>query len=289
MDPGVWELLPENYGCLQQVELVECPLYITEHRFSRFRNRVTGRIYTTPRPNDLKGQGLFGPRMLALTTCLKSGLHGSYSAIQTLYRDAFNLPVSLGYLVKATDQMTKSLAMPYDALKQTVRRQSVVNIDETGHKENGKRLMTWVATCAQATVFRIADSRSTAELYALLGEDFEGVIGSDFFSAYLKYKRENDGVQSQYCWAHLIRELSVFRRFDGQNDSNLGCEGAGAGQETVPGMASRSVCGVPRGSGADREAVPAPAQACRDQDAGRADVEAPPRVLPVLGRSRIGD
>ncbi|MEE9405546.1 MAG: IS66 family transposase [Algisphaera sp.] len=207
MDPGVWELLPENYGCLQQVELVECPLSITEHRFSRFRNRVAGRIYTTPRPNDLKGQGLFGPRMLALTTCLKSGLHGSYSAIQTLYRDAFNLPVSLGYLVKATDQMTKSLAMPYDALKQTVRRQSVVNIDETGHKENGKRLMTWVATCAQATVFRIADSRSTAELYALLGEDFEGVIGSDFFSAYLKYKRENDGVQSQYCWAHLIREL----------------------------------------------------------------------------------
>lgn len=207
MDPDLWELLPGDYGCFQQVELVESPLYVTEHRLLRFRHRVTGRIFTTPRPDGLKGQGLFGPRMLALTSCLKSGLHGSYSAIQTLYRDAFGLTVSQGYLVKATDQMTKALAAPYASLLQMIRAQPVVNIDETGHKENGKRLMTWVGTCPDATVFRIADTRSTAELYALLGEDFDGVVGSDFFSAYLKYGRENDGVRAQYCWAHLIREL----------------------------------------------------------------------------------
>lgn len=210
LNPDLWEPIPDDFGIFQQAELVESPLFVTEHRLQRYRHRITGRIVTTPRPDDLKGEGLFGPRLLALTSCLKSGLHGSFSAIQTLYQDAFGLSVSTGYLVKATDQMAKALALPYEQLKDLLRAQPVVNLDETGHKENGKtnnRPMTWVGTCPVVTVFRIADSRSTKELYALLGEDFEGVVCSDFFSAYLKFARENPRNQAQYCWAHLIREL----------------------------------------------------------------------------------
>lgn len=207
LDPTVWELLPDDFGVFQQVDLVDCPTVITEHRFARYRNRETGEIYTTPRPAELKGQGLFGPRLVALTSCLKSGLHGSYREIQKLFRDALGLSVSVGYLVKVTDQMTRALELPYETLKELIRAQPVVNIDETGHKENGKRPMTWVATCPIATLFRIADTRSAAELYELLGEDFDGVVCSDFFSAYLKFARDNPALRAQYCWAHLIREL----------------------------------------------------------------------------------
>ena len=56
-------------------------------------------------------------------------------------------------------------------------------------------------------MFRIADSRSTEELYELLGRDFAGVIGSDHFSAYLKFVKENPAAEHQFCWAQLIRDI----------------------------------------------------------------------------------
>ena len=41
------------------------------------------------------------------------------------------------------------------------------------------------------------------------------MIGSDHFSAYLKYARENDAVASQFCWAHLIRDIRFVQELCG--------------------------------------------------------------------------
>ena len=43
-------------------------------------------------------------------------------------------------------------------------------------------------------------------LKAILTETFGGVIGSGYFSAYLKYMSDCQ-VLVQFCWAHLIREI----------------------------------------------------------------------------------
>jgi transposase len=40
----------------------------------------------------------------------------------------------------------------------------------------------------------------------LLGRDFEGTIGCDYFSAYRRYMRECD-IRIQFCLAHLIRDV----------------------------------------------------------------------------------
>lgn len=40
----------------------------------------------------------------------------------------------------------------------------------------------------------------------MLGEDFQGVIGCDYFSAYRKYMRKFN-VVVQFCLAHLIRDI----------------------------------------------------------------------------------
>jgi len=62
-----WDALDEPY-LLQQIELRDNPLIITEHRFARYRNLVTGQIITAPVPDHLRRQGLFGPRLRATTT-----------------------------------------------------------------------------------------------------------------------------------------------------------------------------------------------------------------------------
>ena len=42
----------------------------------------------------------------------------------------------------------------------------------------------WVATSDRVCVLLLAPTRSSAELKRLLGEDFDGILSSDCFSAY---------------------------------------------------------------------------------------------------------
>jgi transposase len=43
-------------------------------------------------------------------------------------------------------------------------------------------------------------------LIEVLGKEFDGVLGCDYFSAYHKYMKLNGNVALQFCLAHLIRD-----------------------------------------------------------------------------------
>jgi transposase len=54
-------------------------------------------------------------------------------------------------------------------------------------------------------------------LMEVLGKEFDGVLGCDYFSAYRRYMRECN-ILIQFCLAHLIRDvkyLSLFTRICG--------------------------------------------------------------------------
>ena len=82
-----------------------------------------------------------------------------------------------------------------------------LNVDETGHPENGERLWTWCFRAPLFTLFKIDPSRKSDVLVEALGLEFEGVLGCDYFSAYRKYMRLNENVLVQFCLAHLIRDV----------------------------------------------------------------------------------
>ena len=84
---------------------------------------------------------------------------------------------------------------------------SPVHVDETGHKDNGQRLWTWCFRAQLYTVFKISPSRGSDVLIEVLGKEFAGVLGCDYFSAYRKYMRLNENVGLQFCLAHLIRDV----------------------------------------------------------------------------------
>ena len=82
----------------------------------------------------------------------------------------------------------------------------MVNTDETGHKTNGQPHWTWCFRAEFFTLFRVDRSRGSQVLRAVLGDDFAGTLGCDYFSAYHKYRREC-GITMQFCLAHLIRDV----------------------------------------------------------------------------------
>ena len=55
-------------------------------------------------------------------------------------------------------------------------------------------------------LFKIDKSRGSKVLIDVLGKEFDGVLGCDYFSAYRKYMKDFN-VTMQFCIAHLIRDI----------------------------------------------------------------------------------
>ncbi len=115
--------------------------------------------------------------------------------------------LSRGMIQKLVRKVSESLADPYDELLDAIAQQSHLNVDETGHKENGVKLWTWCFRAYLFTVFKISPNRGSADLVETLGAEFEGTIGCDYFSAYRKFMRLDENVKLQFCIAHLIRDI----------------------------------------------------------------------------------
>ena len=98
--------------------------------------------------------------------------------------------------------------------------EAVLNVDETGHKDNGKRMWTWCFRASLYTLFKIDPHRSGDVLIEVLGKEFDGVLGCDYFSAYRRYMREFD-VTLQFCLAHLIRDVKFLMTLPGNEGAGL--------------------------------------------------------------------
>ncbi|MGO9115000.1 MAG: IS66 family transposase [Thermoguttaceae bacterium] len=203
-----WEPLDE-FRTLQQIELVEKLFEVTEYCARLYRSRTTGHVMAAPLPDQVRLAGLVGPRLTALLAFQKGACHMSYTSIQTFLEDVFSLPLSTGQIAKIIQKVSAALSPSHLELQGALPRQPVMNIDETGHPENGQRMWTWgfhVPGARGFTWFHVDPSRSTEVLYEFLGETFSGIIGCDYYGVYRKFLDETNAVM-QVCWAHLIRDV----------------------------------------------------------------------------------
>ena len=130
----------------------------------------------------------------------------SFSTIRKFFRDVIGVRISRGMLRKLVGKVSASLEDPYEALCAMLPREERVNVDETGHPENGRRLWTWCFRAYLYTVYKISPSRGSDVLVETLGKEFDGVLGCDYFSAYRKYMNDFHPLL-QFCLAHFIRDV----------------------------------------------------------------------------------
>jgi len=203
-----WEPLDE-YQTVQQVDLLPKLFEVVEHRARLYRHRVTGQVVVAAMPEAIRRAGLVGPRLSALIAYQKGACHMTYRVIRTFLADVLQLDLSTGQLVKIVGKASDALLFSYEQLQTVLPTCTMVNIDETGHPENGQRLWTWGFHTPGPdgfTFFHIDAARSSAVLKEFLGETFSGVVGCDYHSAYRKFLNDL-GVNMQFCWAHLIRDV----------------------------------------------------------------------------------
>lgn len=192
---------------LQQVEIEDMPLRVEEHHALAQWCEKCQRMHYAPFPQELVNAGLVGPRLTALVAYLKGVCHASFTTIRKFFRDVVGFRISRGQLSKLTQKVSASLADPYDELLRLLPAEDVLNVDETGHKDRGNKFWTWCFRAACFTLYRIDPSRGSDVLLEVLGKEFDGILGCDYFSAYRKYMRLNEHVMLQFCLAHLIRDV----------------------------------------------------------------------------------
>jgi transposase len=168
--------------------------------------RKCKQVHYAPVDEATRRAGLVGPRLTGLIAYLKGACHCSYSTIAKFIRDVLHIKLSNGLLAKLICKASDSLDKAYQELLFLLPKERVLNVDETGHKDNGKRMWTWCFRASLFTLFKIDESRGSDVLLDVLGREFDGVLGCDYFSAYRKYMKDCN-VLVQFCLAHFLRDV----------------------------------------------------------------------------------
>jgi transposase len=206
---------------VQQIEIEAVPIRIEEHRSLAGWCSQCQKIHYAALPSGIDKGGLVGPRLTTLIAYLKGACHASYSTIRTFLRDVVGVTISRGQLSKVIKKVSHALDGPYEELLADVAKQAVLNVDETSHPDNGARWWTWCFRASLYTLFKIDPTRSGDVLVEVLGKEFDGVLGCDYFSAYRRYMRECN-VVVQFCLAHLIRDVKYLTTLPDARDRAYG-------------------------------------------------------------------
>ena len=124
------------------------------------------------------------------------------------------IPLSSGTAHNIMRRLGESLTAPTAAIIAAIRAARILHADETSIHLNGRNVWVWILydPLTGYALYVIQDSRGAKVLREALG-DWDGIIVSDGWSAYLRYR-------VQRCWSHIIREARDLA------DRNPDCRGA---------------------------------------------------------------
>jgi transposase len=188
----------------QVVELLPLAVRVTEYQMVGRRCAQCGKRTRAVLPAGVPRRP-FGPRLTAVVALLSGRYRLSRREVRQLLQDLWQLRLSLGAVVRQEQTQSAALAPIVEEAQAMVQQAAVVNVDETGWREDKRRAWLWTAVTATLTVCRIDRRRSGAVVDALLGTDFGGVVGSDRWPAYNRFPAERRAL----CYAHLKRDFQA--------------------------------------------------------------------------------
>ena len=189
----------------QVVEIPAEPAFVTEWRLHTLECEDCGETTRAELPPEVPA-GCAGPRLQAtlavLTGRFRLSRREAGEVAETIFGE--KAAVSDGAIVEMEKRTSKALKPAYDEALETVRKDEVVNADETSWPFKGKKAWLWVAATALIAVFRIDKNRSKAAWQRFLG-GFAGILCTDRYAAYADHALE----LRQVCWAHLKRDIQA--------------------------------------------------------------------------------
>lgn len=164
---------------------------------------------TAPYAPEEVPYGYLGPNVLVQTVLMKYHHGLPYSKIQMMFKELCGLTVTDSALAQALQRLARYLEVEKQVILDAVRASPWIHGDETGWKIAGTSHWLWDFVNQKLAVYKISQSRGKKVPEEILGNDYRGIVLSDFLSAY-----DRSGKRRQRCLVHLIREMSQCRQKD---------------------------------------------------------------------------
>ena len=185
----------------QVTELPPIQAYIVEYQCPKVVCPSCGEATRAPLPEEAQGQ--FGVFLTALIAYLTVVCRMPRRVVEEFLEQVLQIPISLGSMQKCWEEASEAVAGPCQQLEEQLKREPVLNVDETGWRNNKEKRYLWAFVAALYVYYTVAQTRGSEVLIRVLGAVFEGILCSDRFSAYIKYHQG----KAQFCWAHWQRNI----------------------------------------------------------------------------------
>ena len=193
----------------QVIDLPVTPATITDHIIlARWCGVCAKRVLPALTPADfgVVGHHRVGLRLMSTIATLAITHRLPLAQIQAHLADQYALTLSVGELAAILQTVAALGTAERDRLLAAIRQSPVVHGDETGWREAGQHGWLWLLRTGDTCVITHDASRGGAVPRALLGEDFPGVLVTDFYAAYGTVI-----CRRQRCWVHLLRDLDALQ------------------------------------------------------------------------------
>ncbi len=174
----------------------------TLYRKHKYYCRECKKLITAKGKNELPNSYI-GPTAKSLAVFLKYAVKISERDIKNIFDKMFNLKISPSSIAGFKEQLRREALPVYEKLIKTLKQAKFIHIDETGWKIDGEKSWLWKFSNKKICISHIDKSRGQRVVEDILGKEYEGVIISDFLSAYNKIISK----AKQRCLVHILRDL----------------------------------------------------------------------------------
>ena len=153
------------------------------------------------------GQGRIGVRLSSLIALLRTLMRLPVRQIRALLLILYGCQISHGEIVELLHRVVSYAKPVLEAIKGQIRASPAVQADETGWREDGENGYVWSASTPTLRYYEYHHSRSGEIVKELIGPDYAGVLGSDFYAGYNRHQ----GLH-QRCWVHYLRDIHNLKK-----------------------------------------------------------------------------
>ena len=191
------------HGTREVIEVPVVPIQVTEHVYIARNCPVCGRrrVPGVELKGVVMGRQRLGVNLVSLIAALREEGRLPLRTVQWYLKTVYQLRLSIGGIVHVLHRVAQQAAPAVVALLEKVRASPVVQADETGWRQDGANGYVWTFSTPGERYF-LRRGRDKGVVDEVLGDSFNGVLGSDFYAAYNHYP----GLK-QRCWAHLLRDI----------------------------------------------------------------------------------
>jgi transposase len=184
-------------------EIVPLPTEVTEHTIHRYWC-VQCKKVVEPKVTAALPKSTIGLKTLVFSCWLHYAQGITLEKILQIFNQAFQMKISKGALVQAWHHIAQILKPIYHDIAKQAKQSAVLHIDETGWRVCAATYWLWCFSNDRLVYFVIDRSRGSPVVKKVLGHFFQGILISDFFSAYNCLI----AMAKQKCFSHLFTELA---------------------------------------------------------------------------------